>query len=69
MSELLAVPLKKPNEVNVTQPLKNLIQSSYNANDANAVDSDTLAAFSKLRNVAIWKVFEKTDSALEVICR
>lgn len=68
MSELLVVPLKKPSEVDVIRPLKNLIQSSYNANDSNAFDhTEALTAFSKQRNVAIWRAFEKFDSSLEVI--
>lgn len=67
MTELLVVPLKKPSEVDVVKPLKNLIQSSY-ANDANAVDhSEAINEFSKLRNTAIWKAFEKYESSLEIV--
>lgn len=67
MSELLVVPLKKPSEVDVVKPLRNLIQSSY-ANDANAVDhSEAINEFSKLRNTAIWKAFEKYESSLEIL--
>lgn len=68
MSELLVVPLKKPSEVDVVKPLKNLIQSSYSGSDANAVDhSEAINEFSKLRNTAIWKAFEKYESSLEII--
>lgn len=69
MSELLVVPLKKPSEVDVVKPLKNLIQSSYSGNDsANAVDhSEAINEFSKLRNTAIWKAFEKYESSLEIL--
>lgn len=67
MSELLVVPLKKPSEVDVVKPLKNLIQSSYNANDGNADHSEAINEFSKLRNTAIWKAFEKYDTSLEIL--
>lgn len=69
MSELLVVPLKKPSEVDVVKPLKNLIQSSYSGNDAaNAADhSEAINEFSKLRNTAIWKAFEKYESSLEIL--
>lgn len=68
MSELLVIPLKKPSEVDVVKPLKNLIQSAYNSSESNAVDhSDAINEFSKLRNVAIWKAFEKYESSLEIV--
>ncbi|XP_031617798.1 programmed cell death 6-interacting protein [Contarinia nasturtii] len=69
MSELLVVPLKKPSEVDVVKPLKNLIQSSYSGNDAaNASDhSESINEFSKLRNSAIWKAFEKYESSLDIL--
>lgn len=69
MSELLVVPLKKSSEVDVVKPLKNLIQSSYSGDDANAVDhSEAINEFSKLRNSAIWKAFEKNEISLETLC-
>lgn len=68
MSELLVVPLKKPSEVDVVKPLKNLIQSSYNANDGNVADhSEAINEFAKLRNTAIWKAFEKYETSLEIL--
>lgn len=68
MSELLVVPLKKPYDVDVVKPLKNLIQSSYSGNDANATDhSGVIEEFSKLRSAAIWKAFEKYESSLEIV--
>lgn len=68
MSELLVVPLKKPAEVNIA-PLDNLIQSAYNSNSpANAVNySEAVNEFGKLRNIAIWKFFEKHEGSLEVV--
>lgn len=68
MSELLVVPLKKPSEVDVVKPLKNLIQSSYHANDGNVSDhSEAINEFAKLRNTAIWKAFEKYDTSLDIL--
>lgn len=68
MSELLIVPLKKPAEVNIA-PLENLIQSAYNSNShENAVNySEAVTEFGKLRNIAIWKFFEKHEGTLEVV--
>lgn len=68
MSELLVVPLKKPSEVDVAKPLTNLIQSAYNSAADTAVDhSEAVNEFSKLRNTAIWKAFEKYESSLEIL--
>lgn len=68
MTELLVVPLKKPTDVEVIKPLKNLIHSAYSGNDSTAVDhSEAISEFSKLRNTAIWKAFEKYESSLEVL--
>lgn len=68
MSELLVVPLKKPSEVDVIKPITNLIQSAYNsANDAAVDHSESVNEFSKLRNTAIWKAFEKYESSLEIL--
>lgn len=67
MTDLLTVPLKKPSEVDVVKPLKNLIQSAYSSPNGAANYSDAINEFSKLRNTAIWKVFEKYESSLEII--
>lgn len=72
MTELLVVPLKKPSEVDVVKPLKNLIQSAYSSsatNESAADYSEAISEFSKLRNTAIWKAFEKYESSLEMIYR
>ncbi|KAJ6638328.1 Programmed cell death 6-interacting protein [Pseudolycoriella hygida] len=68
MSQLLVVPPKKPSEVNIS-PLNNLIQSAYNSNSpGTAVNySEAVNEFGKLRNVAIWKFFEKHEGSLEVV--
>lgn len=68
MSELLVVPLKKPTEVNIA-PLGNLIRSAYQTNSAETVASfsEAVTEFGKLRNIAVWKFFEKHESSLEVV--
>lgn len=67
MAELLSVPLKKPSEVDLVKPLKNLIQSRYSTADKPEDYSDAINELSKQRNTAIWKAFEKYESSLEII--
>lgn len=68
MAELLVVPFKKPSEVDIAKPLQNLILSAYASSASTPVDySESVSEFSKLRNTAVWKVFEKYESSLEVI--
>lgn len=73
MTDMLAVPLKKPSEVNVITPLKNLLQSAYNSGAskptaAGATDFNGIVEeFSKLRNTAIWKFYDKYESSLDVV--
>lgn len=67
MAELLAVPLKKPSDVDVITPLKNLIQSRYSTADNPEDCTQAVNEFSKLRSNAIWKAFEKYESSLEII--
>lgn len=73
MSDLLVVPLKKPSDVDVVQPLKNLIQSAYNASATEAagsapVDYTEIAnEFGKLRKTAVWKFFEIYPTSLDIV--
>lgn len=67
MADILAVPLKKPSEVDVVKPLVNLIASTYSTADKPEDYGEQINEFSKLRNNAIWKAFEKYESSLEVI--
>lgn len=69
MADLLSVPLKKPSEVDIVNPLKNLIQSRYSTADKPEDYTEQINEFSKLRNNAIWRAFEKYESSLEVIYR
>jgi programmed cell death 6-interacting protein len=70
MSEFLAVPVKKPSDVDVIKPLKNLIQSAYSSSSADRGINytDAVTEFSKLRQTAIWKAYEKFESSLEILC-
>ncbi|CAK9795355.1 Programmed cell death 6-interacting protein [Anthophora quadrimaculata] len=69
MAEVIAVPLKKPCDVDVIRPLTNVIKSRY-SNAGNQKDyTEAIAEFSKLRNNALWRAFEKYESSLEVIYR
>ncbi|XP_011205291.2 programmed cell death 6-interacting protein [Bactrocera dorsalis] len=69
MSRILAVPPKKPAEVDIIKPLNNLIQSTYSgaSTEEKAKYSEAVNEFSKQRNTAIWKFFEKYESSLEVV--
>lgn len=67
MAELLSVPLKKPSDVDVVKPLKNLIRGSFSTADRPEDYSDEILEFSKMRTAAIWRVFEKYESSLDVI--
>lgn len=69
MLQLLSVPLKKPTAVDVVKPLNNLIQSTYNGStdEEKAKYTEAVNDFSKQRNLAIWKFFEKYESSLELV--
>lgn len=69
MAELIAVPLKKPSDVDVIKPLTNLIKSAYSSADNQKDYTEAVTDFSKLRNNALWRAFEKYESSLEVIYR
>lgn len=69
MHELLAVPVKKPTDIDVIKPLKNLIQSAYSSSapDKTINYSEAVTEFNKLRTNAIWKAFDKNEAALELL--
>ncbi|XP_055902668.1 programmed cell death 6-interacting protein [Eupeodes corollae] len=68
MSKLLGVPLKKPSEVDIVKPLTNLIQSTYSGPGSDKVNySEAVTEFSKQRNTAIWKFFDKYEASLETV--
>lgn len=65
--DLLTVPLKKPSEVDLVKPLKNIIQSSNVKQSDNSQIIEKINSFNKQRNQAVFKVFEKNEAALEGI--
>ncbi|XP_063974590.1 programmed cell death 6-interacting protein [Diachasmimorpha longicaudata] len=67
MAELIAIPLKKPSDVDVVKPLTNVIKSTYNSETNQKDYGEAINEFSKLRNNALWRAFEKYESSLEVI--
>nr|CAH7717144.1 unnamed protein product [Callosobruchus chinensis] len=67
MAELLSAPLKKPSDVDIVKPLKNLIQSRYSTADKPEDCSEAINEFSKMRTNALWKAFEKYESSLDLI--
>ncbi|XP_043258918.1 programmed cell death 6-interacting protein [Colletes gigas] len=67
MAELISVPLKKPSDVDVIKPLTNVIKSTYNGASNQKDYTEAITEFSKLRNNALWRAFEKYESSLEVI--
>jgi len=69
MAELIAIPLKKPSDVDIIKPLTNVIKSTYNSPGNQKDYTDAIAEFSKLRNNALWRAFEKYESSLQVIYR
>lgn len=64
--DLLTVPLKKANEVDLVKPLKNIIQST-NVKSSDTTQLEKINSFNKQRNHAVFKVFEKNEAALESI--
>ncbi|XP_011505396.1 PREDICTED: programmed cell death 6-interacting protein [Ceratosolen solmsi marchali] len=69
MTELISIPLKKSSDVDVIKPLQNLIKSTYSITSNQKDYIENIIEFSKLRKAALWKVFEKYDSSLEIIYR
>ncbi|RZF46667.1 hypothetical protein LSTR_LSTR002530 [Laodelphax striatellus] len=67
MSEFISVPLKKPTDVVIVKPLKNVIDSAFNSADKHEDFTEQINELGKLRSTAIWRVFEKYESSLEVI--
>lgn len=65
--ELLTIPLKKTNEVDLAKPLKSLLQGSNIKQSDSSQNLEKIASLNKQRNHAVFKVFEKNEAALEVI--
>lgn len=65
MSKLIALPVKKPSDVDIVKPLNNLINSTYSSSDHS--HQEAVNEFSKQRQNAVWKFFEKYESSLEIV--
>ena len=52
MTEILAIPLKKTNDIDITKPLKSLIASTYSSADQPTDCSNAITEVQKLRNAA-----------------
>lgn len=64
---MLVVPIKKPYDVEVSKPLKNLLLSSYSLGEKSSDFTNAAEEFGKLRKKAINKVFDKTESSLSIM--
>jgi programmed cell death 6-interacting protein len=69
MAELISVPLKKHSDVDLVKPLKNLISSSYSTTDKPQDYGEAINELNKLRTNAVWRVYEKYESSLEIVYR
>lgn len=67
MDEILVLPLKKPVQVEVVKPLRNIIDSRYSNAYIPSDYIEAVKAFNDLRNRAIWRPFDKHEGALEII--
>lgn len=67
MTDLLTIPLKKTNEVDLVKPLKNLIQGSSIGQSDSSKHLENISSFNKQRNHAVFKIFEKNEVALNTI--
>jgi len=68
MTEILAIPLKKTNDIDITKPLKSLIASTYSSADQPTDCSNAITEVQKLRNAAT-KNPDRSDAALESMQR
>jgi len=66
MTEILSVPLKKTNDIDITKPLKTLISSTYSTADQPQDYTDAISELQKLRNTAT-KNPDRTDASLEAM--
>ena len=68
MTEVLSVPLKKTNDIDITKPLKTLITSTYSTADQPQDYTDAISELQKLRNVAT-KNPDRSDASLEAMLK
>ena len=68
MTELLSVPLKKSNDIDITKPLKNLISSTYSTADQPVDCTDAISDLQKLRNGAT-KNPDRSEASVEAMMK
>ena len=68
MTEILSVPMKKGNDIDVTKPLKNLIATTYSTADKPEDFTDAISDLQKLRNAAT-KNPDRSEASLETMMR
>jgi len=66
MTELISVPLKKTNEVDLVKPLKTLISSTYSTADQPVDHSDAVSELQRLR-LAATKSADRSEASLEAL--
>ena len=66
MTEVLSVPLKKTNDIDITKPLQILITSTSSTADQPQDYTDAISELQKLRNVAT-KNPDRSDASLEAM--
>ena len=68
MTEILSVPIKKANDIDVTKPLRNLISTTYSTADKPEDFTDAISDLQKLRNAAT-KNPDRSEASLETMMR
>ena len=68
MTELLSVPLKKSNDIDITKPLKNLISSTYSTADQPVDCTDAISDLQKLRN-GTTKNPDRSEASVEAMMK
>jgi len=66
MTEVLSIPLKKTNDIDITKPLKTLISSTFSTADQPQDYTEAISELQKLRNVAT-KNPDRSEASLEAM--
>lgn len=69
MAEILSVPLKKHSEIDIINPLTNLIKGSYSTADNPENYTSEITELSELRSCATRYSLAKQESALDYLFR
>jgi len=68
MTEILAIPLKKATDIDITKSLKNLISSTYSSADQPVDCSDAISDLQKMRNAAT-KNPDRSEASVEAMMK